>query len=296
MSTAGVAVMVFRSSNSVLQAHAGSRAAGPAASKAAVLVSSTFVDTHRTHNVPTQPAMWQDARLLLSRTVAAKPPALQVRHACKVNAVTSAVSHQHNSPLQLSHLRHAWAAAVSATCRTHCGLDSGAAAQQTGCTIACSAAWMYVGCMLTWPWQAATAASAAARRAMEHAGAAGHPAPSHTHTAVRRRQCCQRHRYSSAVLTELAKQHRARRPHAAACKALHLLGMLLALIQSFSLPQFSHAQSYSAFPAPPNSFYPQWHLEDSVTYASKTGNTTAVHVPHLEWEIRCAATLRGKSG
>ena len=144
---------------------------------------------------------------------------------------------------------------------------------------------------LTWAWQAVTAASAAACGALAPARAASPLAARHLHTPVRRRQCCQRHRHSSAVLTELAKQHRSSRPHVAACKALHRLGMLLAMLLAFSLPQLSQAQSYTNTLRPPDlNHKPEWHLEDSVTYASKTGIITPVLVPHLEWEIRYTAT------
>jgi hypothetical protein len=198
---------------------------------------------------------------------------------------------KHNSAPPLTHSRHAWAAALQATCRTRCSRQGGSAAASPSWTIACSAALTYVCCMLTWAWQAVTAASAAARRALAHARAAQLPAASHTHTAMRHRQCCQRHRYSSAVLTELAKQHRASRPHAAACKPLCRLSMLLATLLAFSLPQLSQAQSYTNTLVPPDlNHKPEWHLEDSVTYASKTGISTPVLVPHLQWEIRHAAT------
>ena len=287
MSMTGVAAVTVIGSSSILQAHAGSRAAGPAASKAAVLVSSTFAGAQRMHNAPTQPAMWQGARLLLSRTAAAKPPALQVRHGRMQRQWRhcSALSYQHDSAPPLTSSRHAWAAALQVTCRTRCGRQGGSAAALPSWTIACSAASTYVSCMLTWAWQAISAASAAACRAPAPARAAQLPAASHTRRAMRRRQCCQRHRDSSAVLTELGKQHRASRPHVAACQALRRLGMLLALLLSFSLPQSSRAQSYITIGQP------QWHLEESITYASKTGNSTAVRVPHLEWEIRYAATL-----
>jgi hypothetical protein len=60
------------------------------------------------HNVPTQQAIWQGARLLLiSRTAAAKPRALQVRHGRMQSLCHhfSALSHQHNSPLPLTDMR-----------------------------------------------------------------------------------------------------------------------------------------------------------------------------------------------
>lgn len=97
MSMTGVAVTVIGSS-SVLQAPAGSRAAEPAAPKAAVLVLITTAGTARTRVLRVWPAMWQRPRLLLmSSTTAAKHPALQVQRGRMQRACChcSALLHEH---------------------------------------------------------------------------------------------------------------------------------------------------------------------------------------------------------